>query len=110
MLSSLVCFFALLLIICGLFFVSYLLISLTLAEDCGGFFVAVEGYEDKDNLICEVYSAFRQINMLNFGRKRAVYVIDYNLTEETKSQIRDIVKPCGKIVFLRISQNCLKEE
>lgn len=107
MLSSLVCFFALLLILCGLFFVSYLLISLTLKEDCDGFFVAVEGYECKENLVCEVYSAFRQINMLNFGKKRAVYVIDYDLTEITKADIRDAIEPCGQVVFLKISQDSL---
>lgn len=110
MLSSLVCFFALLLILCGLFFVSYLLISLALKEDCDGFFVAVEGYECKENLVCEVYSAFRQINMLNFGKKRAVYVIDYDLTEATKSDICEAVEPCGKVIFLKISQGVLTTE
>ncbi len=110
MLASLVCFFALLLILCGLFFVSYLLISLSLKEDCDGFFVAVEGYEGKENLVCEVYSAFRQINMLNFGQKRAVYVIDYNLTEITKSDIRETIEPCGRVIFLKISQEGLTAE
>lgn len=107
MFEALICFFAIILILCGLFFVFYLLISKALSCSAEGFFAAVEGFEENENLACEVYSAFIQINMMNFTKKRDVYVIDYDLSQSTKEHLVTSMTPYGKIVFLKIENNRL---
>lgn len=98
------------LILFGLFFVFYIVIAKLLSEECDGFFIAVEGYEGKENLSSEVYSAYIQVNMMNFGEKKPVCVVDYGLSEETKENLKETVGEYGKVVFLKIEDNCLKEE
>ncbi|MBQ8502709.1 MAG: hypothetical protein IJ491_00325 [Clostridia bacterium] len=110
MFSGIVCFCALLLILFGLFFAFYLVVAKLLSEDCDGFFIAVEGFEEKNTLSSEVYSAFVQVNMMNFGSKRPVYVIDYDLSENKRNELREAVEPYGKVVFLKIKENRFCED
>ncbi len=101
MLSGMILFFSLLLILCGLFFILYLLTSKLCVFDDEGWFVAVEGYEETADLEEKVYSAFIQANMMNFGEKRAVYVFDRNLTDGRKNSLKSAVEPYGKVVFIK---------
>lgn len=110
MLSSLVCFFSLLLILTGLFFIFYLVFAKIISEEYDSFFIVVHGYEGDKNLINNVYSAYIQINMMNFSEKRPVHIIDYGLSDKTKEAISQAIGEPGKVIFLTIEENCLHRQ
>ncbi len=101
MLLCLMYFFALLLILTGLFFVFYLVFSKLITEDSDGFFVAVTESENPEILHSRIYDAFIQINMMNFGKKRPVYVLGSSISEETKKELLERAVPGCRIIFLK---------
>ncbi len=110
MFSSLVCFFALILILCGLFFIFYLVISKLITQDSDGFFVAVIGCDDGEILHSRIYNAFIQANMMNFGKKRPVYVFDCGLSEKAKRDIVEAAVPGCRIIFLKSEDNSVSQD
>ena len=108
--EAIVCFFAVFLILCGLFFIFYLLVNKALSDGNDNFFAVVEGYEEKAELESEIYSALIQINMMNFGKKRDVYVIDYNLKESTKIRLIKSSAALGRVVFVKIEDKKIIKE
>jgi len=102
MFNALLYFFALCLMLLGLFFIFYLVFAKLLKGEAENYFVIVEGYEERADLEKQVYSAFIQVNMMNFGEKKPVYVIDYNLSEKRKNELIHSVSLYGKVIFIRI--------
>lgn len=105
MFNALLYFFALCLMLSGLFFIFYLVFAKLLKGEAENYFVIVEGYEERDDLEKHIYGAFIQVNMMNFGEKRPVYVIDYNLSEKRKSELIESVSPYGKVIFITIGNS-----
>ena len=104
MIGSLLYFFCLLLVIVALFLVFYI-ITLKREITDEGFFVAVEGYESDERLAEEVFSALIQINLFNFSSKKPVYVIDRDLTDETRDILTKQIEPYGKIIFVKCTDD-----
>ncbi len=102
MFSAFLCFLALCLMLSGLFFIFYLTFAKLLRGEAEDYFVIVEGYEEKVDLEKQIYGAFIQANMMNFGVKKPVYVIDHNLSEKRKSELIESVSPYGKVIFITI--------
>ncbi len=102
MFNALLYFLALLLMLFGLFFIFYVVFAKLLKGESENFFVTVEGYEESEDLEKQVYGAFIQVNMMNFGEKRPVYVIDYNLSPKRKSELAESASPYGKVIFIKI--------
>ncbi|MBR5827127.1 MAG: hypothetical protein IKY78_08600 [Clostridia bacterium] len=104
MIGSLLYFFCLLLVIVALFLVFYI-ITLKREITDEGFFVAVEGYESDERLAEEVFSALIQINLFNLSSKKPVYVIDRDLTDETRDILTKQIEPYGKIIFVKCTDD-----
>lgn len=98
MLKCITYFFSFSLMLAGLFFIAYF-IAAKKETVSGGYYIAVEGREENDSLALQIYSAYIQINLMNFGEKKPVYVIDFNLSEETKASLTNMLEPYGKIIF-----------
>ena len=99
MLYYLLYFIGIMLVITGLFFIFYIAaMKRELSDD--GYFVAVEGYDNNPKLSKQIFSAFIQINLFNFAKKRPVYVVDRNLTEETRRSLTEDLEPYVKIIFI----------
>ncbi len=97
-------FFCISLMLAGLFFIAYI-ITAKKEADYGGYYIAVEGREENEHLTQQIYSAYIQINLMNFGEKRPVYVIDFDLTEKTRDSLSDMLEPYGKIIFIKAPQS-----
>ncbi|MEE1321794.1 MAG: hypothetical protein UHM85_09750 [Acutalibacteraceae bacterium] len=105
MFKAVLCFFALCLMLSGLFFIFYLVFAKLLKGDAEDYFVIVEGYDESDYLEKQIYSAFIQANMMNFGKKRPVYVVDYNLSTKRKSELIESVSSYGRVIFIKIEDH-----
>ncbi len=81
-----------------------------MAKENEGYFIAVEGHEGNDRLYEQIYSAFIQVNMMNFSSKKPVYVIDHGLSDNTKDYLRSMSEPLGQIIFIKIHEGRLCEE
>ena len=105
MLELLIYTVTLLLLICGLFFVCYILFNkLIMPEDSRSCFAVVAGYPD-DELLCEkVYYAFVQINLMNFSALNEVVVIDFGVSDEMKAKCFETVSKKAALSFCKICE------
>lgn len=110
MFNALLYFFAFCLMLLGLFFVFYLIFAKLLKGEAEDYFVIVEGYEERADLEKQVYGAFIQVNMMNFGEKRPVYVTDYNLSEKRKRELIESISPYGRLTFIKPEKFTLRED
>lgn len=99
MLKCITCFFCICLMLAGLFFIAYF-IAVKKETVNSGYFIAVEGREENPDLPLQLYSAYIQINLLNFREKKPVYVIDRNLSQQTRASLINTLAPYGKIIFI----------
>ncbi len=106
MFNALFYFLVLCLMLFGLFFIFYVILAKLLKGESENFFVIVEGYEESYDLEKQIYGAFIQANMMNFGEKRPVYVVDYNLSSKRKNELVESVSPYGKVIFIKIRNRC----
>ncbi len=109
MFNAIIYFFAFCLMLSGLFFIFYLIFAFLLRGEADKFLAVVEGYEDRDDLEKQIYGAFIQVNMMNFGEKRPVYVIDYNLSPKRKGELIKSTASYGKLIFITIG-SCEAED
>ena len=87
----------------GLFFIAYL-ITAKKETVSNGYYITVEGREKNTQLALQIYSAYIQVNLMNFGEKKPVYVIDFDLSQETRASLSGMLEPYGKIIFIRAPQ------
>lgn len=96
---------SLVLMLLGLMLFFYVLINKCL---CFGaernFFTVIAGYEEKENLPDEIYSAFSQMSLFNFGTHPPVIVVDFNLSDETKIRCRIMTESFGKLIFCKAEE------
>ena len=110
MLYSIFCFFSALLLLSGVFFIFYLILSAIASKENEEYFIVVDGYEKNENLPEQIYSAFIQVNMMNFSSKKPVHVIDHDLSDNTKEYLISMTESFCKIVFMKIFDGKLSEE
>ncbi len=92
----------LVLMLTGLFFLFYVLISKSLClGEKHNYYTVIAGYEENKNLPDEIYCAFTQMNLFNLGSAPPLVVVDFNLSEETKTRCRLVNETFGEIVFCK---------
>lgn len=102
MLYSIISVIALTLMTAGLFMLFYVVINKSLSSgDISGIYTVITGYEEKENLPEEIYTAYSQMSLFNFGTTPAVIVVDYGLTEETKIRCRIMNESFGQLIFCK---------
>lgn len=88
--------------ICGLFFTFYLLINKVILKNQRNDFVTVVIGKDCEELPETVYQAFVQANLLNFGEKSSVIVLDFGLSEDTKCKCFEVLQRYDNLKFCTI--------
>lgn len=102
MLYNIIYTVALILMTIGLIFLFYVVINKSLSSGkMNNIYTVIAGYEDKENLPDEIYSAFSQMSLFNFRSRPPVIVVDYDLTDETKLRCRIMNETCGQLVFCK---------
>ncbi len=102
MLYNIIYALGIILMLTGLFFLFYVLISKSLClGEKHNYYTVIAGYEEKKNLPDEIYCAFTQMNLFNLGSPPPLIVIDYNLSEETRLRCSLMNEAFGKIVFCK---------
>lgn len=101
MLQSLSYGICLILILAGLFFMSYILINrLLFKTGKDEFYTVVIGKYGDADLPDKVYSAFIQANTLNFSGHKPVYIVDCGMTEEQKQLCGNAIFPDNSLVYI----------
>ncbi len=102
MLHNLILALGLSLTICGMFFTFYLLINKIILKNHSNDFVTIVIGKDCDELPETVYQAFVQANLLNFGEKSPVIVLDFGLSEDTKCKCFEVLQRYDNIHFCAV--------
>ena len=102
MLQSLAYGICLLLILAGLFFLFYIVMNRLLYKTGSDeFYTVVIAKSGDEKLVDKVYSAFLQVNTLNFCSLKPVYIIDCGISEEDKWLCKSALFPDGNVIFLK---------
>lgn len=99
MIYNLIYALCLALILCGLYFIFYMIINKKLLNKNQNDFITVVIGTENEQLPQTVYNAFVQANLLNFGQKAHVVVLDYGLSEDMKTKCFNIIRQCDSVHF-----------
>lgn len=101
MLIYILYFSAFMLILAGLLFVIHLIASKLLTGSSQDFFIAVDATKEKEALPDRIYSAFIQVNIMNFTNKRPVVVFSDGLSDQEEKELIDSAVNGCRILFVR---------
>ncbi|MCM1364280.1 MAG: hypothetical protein NC122_10835 [Faecalibacterium sp.] len=86
--------------LCGVFFVCYIIFcKIMTPKEFGGFFAVIPGESGDEYLPEKVYAAFVHANLLTFHRLNEVIVLDLGVSEKIKTQCRNIMHGKGEVEF-----------
>lgn len=89
-------------LLCGVFFVCYIIFRKVMTpKGFGGFFAVIPGREGDESLPEKVYAAFVQANLLTLWEHNEVIVLDMGVSEKVKEQCRNIMYGKGDIAFYK---------
>lgn len=92
-------------VLCGMFFVCYIIFSKVMTpKGFGGFFAVIPGTANDESLPEKVYAAFVHANLLTFWQHNEVIVLDLGVSEKIKEQCRNIMNGKGDITFFKAEE------
>lgn len=92
-------------LLCGIFFVCYIIFSKCMTpKGFGGFLAVIPGKAGDDSLPEKVYAAFVQANLLTLWGHNEVVVLDLGVSEKVKEQCRNIMYGKGDIAFCKADE------
>ena len=100
LLYSLILAINIILVLAGLYFLFHTAIFTLLLKGTKEHFIVVPAREKDENLFDKIYRAHIQVNMLCFSGNMPVYVVDFDLSDETKSKLKGYFSCCGEIIFI----------
>lgn len=96
---------ALMLMILGLFFASYMFFNkLILPETGRNFITVISGKSDDEELYLKVYYAYIQTNLFNFSSCNSIMVVDYGVSDEMKEMCYEMISRKNDLLFCNISE------
>lgn len=102
MFESIIYAFALLFSICGMFFLTLLLLEkFFVFKKPNRYFTLVPGFPGDDELPTTVFSAFLRSNFFTFSKCSEVIVLDFGLNESEKKSCFDLLEGHADIIFCR---------
>lgn len=102
MFESIVYAFALIFILCGLFFLFLLLFDkIVLPKESDNYYPIVPAFHGDSTLPSTVYSAFVRANLFTFSKKNEVIVLDLGLDEYERKTCSEIVEGNATVVFCK---------
>lgn len=91
---------SLVLILCGMFFIGYIIFQKVLqGRGTGKVVTLMAGFPEDKKLPEEVYAAFVASNLLNFINKNEVIVVDFGVEESVKEACKNIVGDDKNVFF-----------
>lgn len=105
MFESIIYAFALVFILCGMFFLCLLAFDRFMApREKSAYYCVVPGFPGDENLPSTVYSAFIRSNLMTLEKKNEVVVLDMGLSAEEKRACAGMLEGLASVVF------CNKDE
>lgn len=102
MFESIIYAFALIFILCGMFFVCLLIFDKIITpRECEHFFMLVPGFHGDEYLPSTVYSAFIRANILTFSKRNKVIVLDMGLDDSEKQECKKMLEGFGSVFFCK---------
>ena len=100
MFESIIYAFALVFILCGMFFVCLLLFDrLMTPKKSKAYYSVVPGFHEDEELPSTVYSAFIRSNLFTFEKRNEVVVLDFGLSGEEKKACSDMLEGLATVIF-----------
>lgn len=94
-------FLALIFIVCGMYFVCRLIYNIYVSSKYDlGYYVVIVGNGDDSKLSQRVYSAFVQMNLMNFSKRNEIIVLDLGVSEKTKRECYEALDGKGRVLFV----------
>ena len=105
--EAIILFFTLIFIVCGMYFVCRSIYNIYYSSKSGGrFYVLLVGDKDDTLLAQKVYSAFVQMNLMNFSKHNEVVVLDLGVSENVKRECYNIIDGKGRVIFVEEDSLC----
>lgn len=102
MFESIVYAFALIFILCGLFFLFLLLFDkVMLPADSDDYYFLVPAFHGDRRLSTTVYAAFVRANLFTFTKKSEVIVLDFGLDESEKKVCAEVLEGNATVIFCK---------
>ncbi len=93
---------SLIFILCGMFFLGYLIFQKTMrGRKSKKVLTIIAGFSDDERLPEEVYAAFLASNLFNFINKNEVIVIDLGVEQSVKDACKNIVGGENNVYFCK---------
>lgn len=107
MFESIIYAFALVFILCGMFFVSALIFDkVTTPKEAEPCFLLVPGFHNDEFLPSTVYSAFFRSNLFTLSKRKEIIVLDMGLDENEKHECRSMLEGFGTVFFCKDKDLC----
>lgn len=102
MLESIIYAFALIFILCGLFFLFLLFFDkVMLPNGSENYYSVVPAFHGDKKLPSTVYAAFIRANLFTFTKKSEVIVIDFGLDEHEKMMCAEVLEGNATVIFCK---------
>ena len=105
MLESIIYAFALIFILCGLFFLFLLFFDKAmLPRNSDGYYSVVPAFPGDSCLPSTVYAAFIRSNLFTFTKKSEVIVLDFGLDESEKRLCAEVLEGNATVIFCKAEE------
>ena len=105
MFESIIYAFALIFVLCGMFFICLLVFDkFMMPKKNKEYYSVVPGFHGDEELSSTVYSAFIRSNLLTFEKKNEVIVLDMGLSAEEKKACKDMLQGLATVIFCTESE------
>lgn len=102
MLVSIIYAFALIFILCGLFFLFLLFFDKAmLPRGSDEYYTVVPAFHGDSRLPSTVYAAFIRANLFTFTKKNEVIVLDFGIDESEKRLCAEVVEGNATVIFCK---------
>jgi len=98
--ESIIYAFALIFILCGMFFVCLLIFDRVITpKEAENYIPLIPGLHNDEFLPMSVYSAFVRANLFTFSKNTEVIVLDMGLDENEKRECENMLEGTGTVLF-----------
>lgn len=105
MLVSIIYAFALIFILCGLFFLFLLFFDKAmLPRGSDEYYSIVPAFHGDKRLPSTVYAAFIRANIFTFTKKNEVFVLDFGIDESEKKRCAEVLEGNAAVIFCKTSE------
>ncbi len=105
MLVSIIYAFALIFILCGLFFLFLLFFDKAmLPRGSDEYYTVVPAFHGDNRLPSTVYAAFVRANLFTFTKKNEVIVLDFGIDENEKKHCAEVLEGNATVIFCKTNE------